>query len=66
MIADKGRHSSAVKWSPAHAEAIETGNGGRCGVMASNSAIGGLFYFPQSVTQPAAAADKQPYTPSHI
>lgn len=45
MIVDKRRNSGAVKWSPAHAEAIETGNGGRRGVMASQLSSLRIFYF---------------------
>lgn len=52
MAVDEGRTSSAVKWSPAHAEAIETGNGGRCGVTAFTLSNLRILYFPQSLTHP--------------
>lgn len=47
--------SGGVKWSPAHAEAIETGNGGRCGVMASKLSNLRILYFPQFLTHPPSS-----------
>lgn len=44
--------AGAVKWSPAPAEAIETGNGGQCGVMTSKLSNLRISYFPQSLSHP--------------
>lgn len=66
MIVDKRRSSGAVKWSPAHAEAIETGNGGRCGVMASKLSNLRILYFPQSFTHPPVPAVTRALTHTHV
>lgn len=66
MIVDKRRSSGAVKWSPAHAEAIETGNGGRCGVMASKLSNLRILYFPQSFTHPPVPAVTRARTHTHM
>ena len=62
MIVGNRGNSSAVKWSPAHAEAIETGNGGRCGVMASKLSNLRILYFPQSLTHPPIPAVTHKHT----
>lgn len=62
MIVDK---RSAVKWSPAHAEAIQTGNGGRCGVMATKLSNPRILYFPQSLTHPPIPAVIHTYSNAH-
>lgn len=62
MIVAEGRNSGAVKWSPAHAEAIDTGNGGRCRVMASKLSKLRILYFPQCRHHPPAPAFTQIHT----
>lgn len=62
MIVNDRRNGGAVKWSPAHAEAIETGNGGRWGVTASKLSNVRILYFPQSLTHPPSPAVKHTRT----
>ena len=65
---ERTQRCCAVKWSTAHAEAIETGNGGRRGVTASKFSNLRILYSPQFLAHPGLChkhtqADTEPTTP---